>query len=104
MQEARTAIEELVIPKGEPVDLLPRPSHILLLQVKLAKKYHLQTEILDLEPESRLRILPLYSSTHGKQKDKKMTDSENILEELLHTNGNGNGLSHGSDRLPVLPE
>ncbi|KAH9623994.1 hypothetical protein KSS87_007011 [Heliosperma pusillum] len=87
LEEARIAIEELVIPDGETVELLPRPSYIVLLQAKLARKYHLQSEILGTEPEVRLRILPLYSNIHGKQIDRKAADAENALEEFMHTNG-----------------
>ncbi|XP_074290251.1 protein SEEDLING PLASTID DEVELOPMENT 1 [Silene latifolia] len=104
LEEARIAIEELVIPEGETVELLPRPSYIVLLQAKLARKYHLQSEILGTEPDARLRILPLYSSIHGKQMDRKAADFENALEEFMHTNGNGNGSSHFTDRLPILPD
>lgn len=34
-QEARSAVEKIVIPQGLAVELLPRPSDILLLQVIL---------------------------------------------------------------------
>ncbi|KAL9232458.1 hypothetical protein vseg_007569 [Gypsophila vaccaria] len=104
LEEARIAIEELVIPKGEAVELLPRPSNILLLQVRLARKYNLQSEILGSEPEARLCILPLYLNTHDKQKDKNAIDADNTLEEFMHTNGNGNDPSHSTGRLPILPD
>jgi hypothetical protein len=35
IQEARSAVEKIVIPQGLAVELLPRPSDILLLQVSL---------------------------------------------------------------------
>ncbi|KAK9674487.1 hypothetical protein RND81_12G235900 [Saponaria officinalis] len=104
LEEARIAIEELVIPKGEAVELLPRPSNILLLQVRLAQKYNLQSEIVGVEPEARLRILPVYLNTHGKQKDRNAKDAADMLEEFMYTNGNGNDSSHCTDRLPILPD
>ncbi|XP_021890238.1 uncharacterized protein ycf45-like isoform X3 [Carica papaya] len=58
LEEARVAIEQVVIPKGEPVELLPRPSPIITLQVDLIQKYQLRSETVGQEPEDRLRILP----------------------------------------------
>lgn len=58
LQEARVAIEQVVIPKGKPVELLPRPSPIITLQVDLIQKYQLRSETVGQEPEDRLRILP----------------------------------------------
>lgn len=58
LEEARVAIEQVVIPKGKPVELLPRPSPIITLQVDLIQKYQLRSETVGQEPEVRLRILP----------------------------------------------
>lgn len=100
LEEARIAIEQVVIVKGEPVNLLPRPTHILSLQVDLAEKYQLQSEIVGLEPESHLRILPFYS----KSDDGEAVDDVSGLEEFIQTNGVGNGSPNCVDRLPVLPD
>lgn len=105
LEEARIAIEQVVIGKGEPVELLARPAHIVSLQADLARRYQLQSEIVGLEPEARLRIFPFYSTT-GKQDDEEevVEGGETGLEEFLHSNGNGNGSSLYVERLPILPD
>ncbi|KMT13184.1 hypothetical protein BVRB_4g085900 [Beta vulgaris subsp. vulgaris] len=104
LEEARTAIEQVVILQEEPVELLPRPPHLLSLQVNLAKKYQLQSEIIALGPESRLRILPFYLKSRGKQKDREAADDTSTIDEYLHSNGNANGSLHSPDKLPILPD
>ncbi|KAJ4976423.1 hypothetical protein NE237_001529 [Protea cynaroides] len=44
LEEVRLAIEQVVIPKGEPVELLARSSYIMSLQMDLIQKYQLQSE------------------------------------------------------------
>lgn len=104
MQEARIAIEQVVILKGETVELLPRLSHILSLQVDLAQKYQLQSEIVGLGPESRLRIIPVYTNTNGKQKDREVADDVTTIDESLDIDDNANGSLYTLDRLPLLPD
>ncbi|XP_057539446.1 protein SEEDLING PLASTID DEVELOPMENT 1 [Amaranthus tricolor] len=104
LEEARIAIEKVVILKGETVELLPRPSHILSLQVDLAQKYQLQSEIVGLGPESRLRIIPVYTNTNGKQKDREVADDVTTIDESLDIDDNANGSLYTLDRLPLLPD
>ncbi|THF97443.1 hypothetical protein TEA_003432 [Camellia sinensis var. sinensis] len=79
--EARIAIEKVVIPKGEPVELLPRPSNIILLQKDLIHKYKLQTERVGAEPDARLRILP-YQTTRDDE-DEDASESIDAVGSLM---------------------
>jgi len=60
LEEARLAIEQVVIPKGESVQLLPRPASIISSQVDLVESFSLKWEVVGQEPNSRVRILPLH--------------------------------------------
>lgn len=44
LEEARLAIEYIVIPGGQPVELLPRCADIIARQIKLVESYQLVTE------------------------------------------------------------
>ncbi|MDX2271122.1 MAG: R3H domain-containing nucleic acid-binding protein [Cyanobacteriota bacterium] len=58
LEEARLAVEQIVIPKSQPVELLPRPSVIRKLQHELIEHYHLRAKSFGEEPNRRLRIYP----------------------------------------------
>ncbi len=58
LEEARLAVEQIVIPKGQPVELLPRPSKVRKMQHELAEHYRLKTNSMGEEPNRRLRIYP----------------------------------------------
>uniref|UniRef100_A0A803MZN5 AAA+ ATPase domain-containing protein n=1 Tax=Chenopodium quinoa TaxID=63459 RepID=A0A803MZN5_CHEQI len=106
LEEARIAIEQNVILNGEPVELLPRPPHILSFQVDLAQSYQLQSEIIGQGAESRLRIIPFYSNALGKQ-DTEATDAGHAAtttDEVMDIIENTNGLPYSLDRLPILPD
>lgn len=92
LEEARIAIEQVVIGKGESVELLPRPANILSLQAGLAKEYQLQAEVVGVEPIARLCILPFYSTTYEKQdsEEEEAVEGAADLEESLHSNGGTN--------------
>ena len=64
-QEARMAIEQVVIPKRQAVDLLPRPAHIILAQTVFLQKYKLSYEKVGQEPNIHLRVLPVHSETNS---------------------------------------
>lgn len=103
LEEARIAIEQVVIPKGEPVELLPRPSNIMLLQKDLIRKYKLQAQRVGSEVDVRLRILPF----QGDKKDKDYNDEgdadkydDDGHDELSETNGS----PYPMNRLPLLPD
>lgn len=58
LEEARLAIEEIIIPQKQIVDLLPRPSAIRRLQHELTTHYHLKGISVGKESNRRLRIYP----------------------------------------------
>ncbi|KAM1001190.1 hypothetical protein FF1_007733 [Malus domestica] len=105
LEEARIAIEQVVIPKGEPVELLPRPSHIMSAQMDLIRKYQLEAERIGKEPDVRLRILPFHSTAiEENHTSSKRVGADDGLDDFLDTNGNTNGSLLVVDRLPLLPE
>ncbi len=58
LEEARLAVEQIVIPKGQPVELLPRSGIVRKMQHELVEHYHLQSRSFGDEPNRRLRIYP----------------------------------------------
>ncbi|XP_071733664.1 protein SEEDLING PLASTID DEVELOPMENT 1-like [Rutidosis leptorrhynchoides] len=103
LEEARIAIEQVVIPKGEPVELLPRPSSIMLLQKDLIRKYKLQAQKVGSEVNVRLRILPLQSQNEDKGDDND-DDDDDVVDDELSRLSETNGSPYPMNRLPFLPE
>ncbi len=58
LEEARLAVEQIVIPKGQPVELLPRPASVRKMQHELVEHYRLKSSSFGDEPNRRLRIYP----------------------------------------------
>ena len=58
LEEARLAVEQIVIPKGQPVELLPRSSRVRKMQHELVEHYRLNSDSFGEEPNRRLRIYP----------------------------------------------
>ncbi len=58
LEEARLAVEQIVIPKGQPVELLPRSANVRRMQHELVEHYHLKSRSFGEEPNRRLRIYP----------------------------------------------
>ncbi|PSB04997.1 R3H domain-containing nucleic acid-binding protein [Merismopedia glauca] len=58
LEEARLAVEQIVIPKGQPVELLPRSPQIRKMQHQLVEHYRLKSSSFGDEPNRRLRIYP----------------------------------------------
>ncbi|MGB7415521.1 MAG: R3H domain-containing nucleic acid-binding protein [Thermosynechococcaceae cyanobacterium] len=58
LEEARLAVEQIVIPKGQPVELLPRSALVRKMQHELIEHYRLQSRSFGEEPNRRLRIYP----------------------------------------------
>lgn len=58
LEEARLAVERIVLPKGQPVELLPRSSIIRKMQHELVEHYRLKSSSFGEEPNRRLRIYP----------------------------------------------
>ncbi|RCV09879.1 hypothetical protein SEVIR_2G068400v4 [Setaria viridis] len=102
LEEARLAIEYIVIPGGEPVELLPRCSEIVARQLELVESYQLLAETFGTDSNSRLQILPVKITKKSSSKDNrgskptKQTGSDLIVSE----NGGGSSFS----RLPFLPK
>ncbi|KAK4435966.1 protein SEEDLING PLASTID DEVELOPMENT 1 [Sesamum alatum] len=99
LEEVRLAIEYIVIPGGEPVELLPRRSEIVARQLELVKSYQLAVENSGTESNPRLQILP--------QKLNKKTSSPSssfvkYVSPKSSVAGGGGGTS--VVRLPFLPE
>ncbi|KAJ4744342.1 P-loop containing nucleoside triphosphate hydrolases superfamily protein [Rhynchospora pubera] len=102
LEEARLAIEYIVIPGGEPVELLPRCSEIVARQLELVESYQLTAETSGTESESRLQILPV-----------RLNKKDSINKPTLDSSNKGKtGFDFFSDtkggssvsRLPLLPE
>ncbi len=58
LEEARLAVEQIVIPNGQPVELLPRSSYVRKMQHELIEHYRLKSASFGEEPNRRLRIFP----------------------------------------------
>lgn len=58
LEETRLAVEQIVIPKGQPVELLPRSPDVRKMQHELVEHYHLKSSSFGEEPNRRLRIYP----------------------------------------------
>ncbi len=58
LEEARLAVEQIVIPKGQPVELLPRSAKVRKIQHELVEHYRLKPNSFGEEPNRRLRIYP----------------------------------------------
>ncbi len=58
LEEARLAVEQIVIPRGQPVELLPRSAKVRKMQHELVEHYRLKSDSFGDEPNRRLRIYP----------------------------------------------
>jgi hypothetical protein len=58
LEEARLAVEQIVMPLQQPVELLPRSQHVRQAQGKLCERYGLSWEVVGAGDESRLRVCP----------------------------------------------
>jgi len=58
LEEARLAVEQVVIPQGQPVELLPRSPKVRKMQHELIEHYRLRSDSFGNEPNRRLRIYP----------------------------------------------
>ncbi|XP_027354671.1 uncharacterized protein ycf45 [Abrus precatorius] len=103
LEEARMAIEHILIPKGEPVDLLPRSPCILSLQLELVRKYQLEARRISAESGVYLRILPSHYET-DEVKTCETSESDVEFDDFASSNGSVSGSVNSLDRLPLLPE
>jgi hypothetical protein len=58
LEEARLAVEQIVLPQGQPVELLPRSADVRKMQHELVEHYRLKSRSCGDEPNRRLRIYP----------------------------------------------
>ncbi|WP_313949409.1 R3H domain-containing nucleic acid-binding protein [Leptolyngbya sp. FACHB-261] len=58
LEEARLAVEQIVIPKSQQVELLPRSASVRKIQHELVEHYRLRSRSFGEEPNRRLRIYP----------------------------------------------
>ena len=58
LEECRLAVEHLVLPQGQPVELLPRSAAVRRMQAELAAHYKLETAVFGSGRQQRLRIFP----------------------------------------------
>jgi hypothetical protein len=58
LEEARLAVEQIVLPKKQPVELLPRCANVRKMQHELVEHYRLRSTSFGDEPNRRLRIYP----------------------------------------------
>ncbi|KAF3790492.1 Uncharacterized protein EJ110_NYTH16292 [Nymphaea thermarum] len=103
LEEVRLAIEYIVIPGGEPVELLPRCSQIIARQLELVESYQLTAEKSGTELNSRLQILPQRIKNTKSSSSAKLPASsrDSMLGfDTLTSNGGGTSVT----RLPLLPE
>ncbi|XP_051126062.1 protein SEEDLING PLASTID DEVELOPMENT 1-like isoform X3 [Andrographis paniculata] len=101
LEEARIAIEQIVISKREPVDLLPRASNILLLQKDLIRKYNLKSErFVSEDGLQHLRILPLPNVSD----EFEDADDATSLGNFYGSADESNGSAYSVERLPLLPD
>ncbi|CAI0408320.1 unnamed protein product [Linum tenue] len=98
LEEARIAIEQVVIPTAQPVELLPRPSHIINLQMEfIQKNYQLQSEKIGRGPEECVRVVP-YQVRNGKP-SRVSNETEHHDDEF-----SSNGSLYSVEKLPLLPD
>jgi stage III sporulation protein SpoIIIAA len=58
LEECRLAVEQVVLPQGRPVELLPRSERVRQLQAELAARYRLRSAEFGRGDELRLRVFP----------------------------------------------
>nr|XP_025620706.1 uncharacterized protein ycf45 isoform X2 [Arachis hypogaea] len=102
LEEVRLAIEYIVIPGGEPVELLPRRSEIIARQLELVESYQLAAEKSGTEQNPRLQILPM--RLNAKKISKSSSASRKKTSPNSVSTGGGGGKGTSVTRLPLLPE
>ena len=58
LEECRLALEQVVVPLGRPIELLPRNMKVLQIQADLVHRYRLRCDIFGDADEQRLRVYP----------------------------------------------
>ncbi len=58
LEECRLAVEQVVLPQGRPVELLPRSERVREMQAELVGRYRLRSAVFGRGVEQRLRVFP----------------------------------------------
>ena len=58
MEECRLAVEQVVLPLGRPVELLPRNDDVRQMQAELVDRYRLRSAVFGRGVQQRLRVFP----------------------------------------------
>jgi stage III sporulation protein SpoIIIAA len=58
LEECRRAVEQVVLPLGQPVELLPRNERVRLMQAELIGRYRLRSAVFGRGSQQRLRVFP----------------------------------------------
>ncbi|KAG0450739.1 hypothetical protein HPP92_026538 [Vanilla planifolia] len=102
LEEARLAIEQVVIPCGEAAELLPRPMPILRSQIELIEGYKLKWEKLSHGSNISLCILPIRLKTQKTSPADESIDASGTLDDA-NCISDSESASNDAIRLPLLP-
>ena len=58
LEECRLAVEQVVMPEGRPVELLPRTERVRRMQEELVQRYRLRSDVFGSAEHCRLRVFP----------------------------------------------
>ena len=58
LEECRLAVEQVVVPLGRPVELLPRTEEVRRMQADLVERYRLRSDVFGQADQRRLRVFP----------------------------------------------
>ncbi|MBL6803101.1 MAG: AAA family ATPase [Synechococcus sp. BS307-5m-G38] len=58
LEECRLAVEQVVMPQGRPVELLPRSERVRQMQADLVQRYRLRSDVFGQAEQCRLRVFP----------------------------------------------
>ncbi len=58
LEECRLAVEQVVLPQGRPVELLPRSERVRGMQAELVSRYRLRSAVFGRGIQQRLRVFP----------------------------------------------
>jgi hypothetical protein len=58
LEECRLAVEQVVLPQGRPVELLPRSEPVRQMQAELVNHYRLRSAVFGRGQQQRLRVFP----------------------------------------------
>ena len=58
LEECRLAVEQVVVPQGRPVELLPRSEDVRQMQADLVTRYSLRSDVYGMSGQRRLRVFP----------------------------------------------